>query len=188
MRLTNLLLLSALVALPTGALQADEYSEVVEQFRNAPESRGFFRHSYGYAVFPVIGRAGIGLGGAHGRGRVYRGGTHVGNTRVSQVTLGLQLGAQSYSQIIFFEDERAFREFTGGNYEFGAQAQAIAITASASASANTAGGATGGATTGPGEVATAGAYHRGMAVFTVARGGLMYEASIGGQKFSYSPL
>lgn len=186
MRFISIVLMSVLVALPFGTAQADEYSEVLQTFRDAPESRAFFRHSYGYALFPTIGRGGIGIGGAHGRGRVYVGGEHVGDTRVSQVTIGLQLGAQSYSQIIFFEDERAFREFTSGNYEFSAQAQAIAITASAGASASTAGGATGGTARDIEEVNTAGAYYRGMAVFTVARGGLMYEASIGGQKFSYT--
>lgn len=186
MRFTILLLLSALLVLPAGVAQADEYDEVVQTFRVAPESRAFFAHSYAYAVFPTIGRGGFGIGGAHGRGLVYRGGDVIGETRMTQVTIGLQLGAQAYSQIIFFEDERALREFTSGNFEFSAQAQAIAITASAGASASTAGGATSGHASDIEEVNTAGGYYRGMAVFTVARGGLMYEASLGGQKFSYT--
>ncbi len=180
------LVMLPIISAPLTVAHADDYQDVVSLFRSAPESRPFFRGSFGYAVFPTIGRAGIGLGGAHGSGRVFVNGEHVGNTRMTQVTVGLQLGAQAYSQIIFFEDERAFREFTSGNFEFSAQAAAIAITASASAEASTAGGATGGAADSTSDVARGGNYHRGMAVFTVAKGGLMYEASIGGQKFSYS--
>jgi hypothetical protein len=108
---------------------------------------------------------------------------------MTQVTIGLQLGGQAYSQIIFFEDQRAFDEFTSGNFEFGAQASAVAITAAASAEATTT-GSSAGASAGKHDATTTTAgteYHKGMAVFTVAKGGLMYEASIGGQKFSYTP-
>ena len=127
-------------------------------------------------------------GGAYGKGRVYEQGKHVGNTSMTQVTVGFQLGGQAYSQIIFFEDKRAFDEFTSGNFEFGAQATAVAITAGASAAATTTGSAAG-ASGGRHDATTAGAgYHKGMATFTVATGGLMYEASVGGQKFSYTPL
>ena len=90
-------------------------------------------------------------------------------------------------QIIFFQDERAFKEFTSGNFEFGAQASAVAITAAASASAGTTGGSAG-ASGGRKDATTAGQYHKGMAVFTIAKGGLMYEAAVGGQKFSFKPL
>jgi len=168
---------------------ADDYTDTIKVFKDAGESGTFFAKSYGYAVFPTIGKGGIGIGGAYGKGRVYAGGNYVGDTSVTQVSIGLQLGGQAYSQIIFFEDQRAFEEFTSGNFEFGAQASAVAITAGASAAATTTGtsaGASGGkhdATT-----TTAGTeFHKGMAVFTVAKGGLMYEASIGGQKFSYTP-
>ena len=168
---------------------ADDYTDTIKVFKDAGESGTFFAKSYGYAVFPTIGKGGIGIGGAYGKGRVYAGGNYVGDTSVTQVSIGLQLGGQAYSQIIFFEDKRAFDEFTSGNFEFGAQASAVAITAAASAEATTTGtsaGASGGkhdATT-----TTVGTeYHKGMAVFTVAKGGLMYEASIGGQKFSYTP-
>jgi lipid-binding SYLF domain-containing protein len=104
------------------------------------------------------------------------------------LTVGLQLGGQAYSQIIFFEDKRAFDEFTSGNFEFGAQASAVAITAGASATASTT-GSSAGASGGQHDASTKeiGGYYKGMAVFTVAKGGLMYEASIGGQKFSYTP-
>jgi lipid-binding SYLF domain-containing protein len=103
---------------------------------------------------------------------------------MTQVTIGLQLGGQAYSQIIFFEDKRAFDEFTGGNFEFGAQATAVAITAGASAQAGST-GASAGASGTQQHAKTAAQYSKGVAVFTVAKGGLMYEASIGGQKFSY---
>ena len=97
-----------------------------------------------------------------------------------------QLGGQGYSQIIFFQDKRAFDEFTTGKFEFGAQATAVAITAGASASLNTAGNSAS-ASGGKHDATTAGSYNKGMATFTVAKGGLMYEASIGGQKFTYTP-
>ena len=153
----------------------------------AGESGKFFKSAYGYAVFPTIAKAGVGIGGAHGKGRVYEIGQHVGDTTVTQVSVGLQLGGQAYSQIIFFEDQRAFREFTSGNFEFGAEASAVAITAAAGAKASTA-GSSAGASGGKHDAATVGKYYKGMATFTVAKGGLMYEASVGGQKFSYSPV
>jgi len=106
---------------------------------------------------------------------------------MTQVTIGWQLGGQAYSMIIFFQDKRAFTEFTGGNFEFSAQATAVAITAGVSAAATTT-GSSAGASSGEKNATTVGGYYKGMAIFTVAKGGLMYEASIGGQKFSYEPL
>ena len=114
-------------------------------------------------------------------------GKYVGDTKMTQVTVGLQLGGQAFSEIIFFQDERSFKEFTSGNFEFGAQASAMAITAGASASASTAGN-TAGASAGKSDATTTGKYKKGMAVYTIAKGGLMYEAALGGQKFSYKPL
>lgn len=175
-----------LIAAPLGHAWADEFADTIDIFRNAGESGDYFDTSYGYAVFPTIGKGGIGIGGAYGKGRVYAGGKYVGDTSMTQVTVGFQLGGEAYSQIIFFEDQRAYEEFTSGNFEFAATASAVAITAGASAAATTTGssaGASGGkhdaTTKSPG-------YYKGMAVFTVAKGGLMYEASIGGQKFSYT--
>jgi len=170
----------------TGSAWADDYTDAVEVFRNAVSSE-FFDDSYGYAIFPIIGKGGVGIGGAHGRGRVYARGAHVGNTKMTQLTVGFQLGGQAFSQIIFFEDERAFTDFTTGNFEFGAQATAVAITAGASAAATTTGTATG-VSGGSNDAKTFGSYHRGMAIFTVAKGGLMYEATVGGQKFSYKTV
>ncbi len=180
-----------LLALLFGVAQAhaDKYSEAIEVFKSAGESSSFFKKSYGYALFPTIGKGGIGIGGAHGKGQVYKQGTYVGDAAMTQLTIGLQLGGQAYSQIIFFEDKRAFDEFTSGNFEFGAQASAVAITAGASATASTT-GSSAGASGGQHDASTKeiGGYYKGMAVFTVAKGGLMYEASIGGQKFSYTPV
>ena len=105
---------------------------------------------------------------------------------MTQVTVGAQLGGEAFRQIIFFEDERAFKEFTSGQFEFGAQAQAVAITAGATAQATT-GGTGAGKNVGGDKAQVKGGYQKGMAVFTLAKGGLMYEASIGGQKFNYTP-
>ena len=165
---------------------ADEYDDTVKVFLNAGESGAFFSKSYGYAVFPTIGKGGVGIGGAYGKGRVYEKGKYIGDTSMTQVTAGLQLGGQAYSQIVFFQDERALKEFTGGNFEFGAEASAVAITAAAGAKANT-GGSSAGASGGKNDAKTVGSFNKGMATFTVAKGGLMYEASIGGQKFKYTP-
>jgi lipid-binding SYLF domain-containing protein len=180
--LVLLLLLSSVIA------RADEYDDTVKVFKDAGESGEFFKKSYGYAIFPTIGKGGVGIGGAHGNGRVYEKGKYVGDTSMTQITAGLQLGGQAYSQIIFFEDKRAFDEFTSGNFEFSAQATAIAIKTGASAGASTAGGTSAGASSGKDDATTAGGYRKGMAIFTVAKGGLMYEATLGGQKFKYKPL
>ena len=178
-------LLALAVLIPVAALAATD-AETIKIFRDAGQSGQFFTKCYGYAVFPSIGKGGVGVGGARGTGRVYEQGKVVGDVKMTQLTVGLQLGGQSYSEIIFFEDKRAFDEFTSGNFEFGAQASAVAITAGASASAGS-GGSTAGASGGKHDASTAGAYQKGMAIFTVAKGGLMYEASVGGQKFKYTP-
>ena len=187
-QLTAMFVLLLFIAPLTGAwAQQDAFEETIEIFRNAGESGRFFDISHGYAVFPTVGRAGVGIGGARGTGRVFVNGEHVGNTTMTQLTVGLQLGAQGYRMIVFFEDERAFNEFTSGNFAFSAQAKAVAITAAASARASTA-GSSAGASGGQRDATTVGGFHRGIATFTVARGGLMYEASLGGARFSFRPL
>jgi lipid-binding SYLF domain-containing protein len=123
--------------------------------------------------FPTIGKAGLGVGGALGKGRVYAHGRLIGDVTMSQLSVGFQAGGQSYSQMIFFNKD-ALDKFTSGNFEFGANVGAVAITASASGSVGTTG------TTG-----SASEYHEGIVVFTIAKGGLMYDASVSGQKFSY---
>jgi lipid-binding SYLF domain-containing protein len=163
---------------------ADSYSDTITLFRNAGESAAFFQNCYGYAVFPTIGKGGLIVGAAHGRGRVYVHEQYVGDTSMTQLSIGLQAGGQAYSQIIFFEDQRAFDEFTNGNFEFGADVSAVAITAAAGASAGTA-GANAGASGGKKDASTSGRYYKGLAVFTIVKGGAMLQASVAGQKFKY---
>ena len=171
---------------------ADDVDTAIENFRGAGAG-DFIDDAYGFAVFPSIGKGGIGIGGAHGKGEVFVGGKKVGKTKMSQITYGLRLGGQGYSQMIFFRDERAFDDFTSGNFEFGAQATAVALTAGAQASTTSGGGGN----TSSGTDADSSKVNAddkeydsrsGMATFTIAKGGLMYEATLGGQKFKYEPL
>ena len=136
-------------------------------------------------MFPTIGKGGVGVGGAYGKGRVYEKGKYVGDTSMTQVTVGFQIGGQAYSQIVFFQDEHALdrihqrqlrvrrRSVSGGDYRRRATRRRAPPGSSAGASASKK------------DAETAGDYYKGMATFTVAKGGLMYEASIGGQKFNY---
>ena len=189
---TLLISLLTAVALIAQAALADDVDTAIENFRGAGAG-DFIDDAYGYAVFPSIGKGGIGIGGAHGKGEVFVGGKKVGKTKMSQITYGLQLGGQVYSQMIFFRDERAFDDFTSGNFEFGAQATAVALTAGAQASTTSGGGGN----TSSGTDADSSKVNAddkqydkrsGMATFTIAKGGLMYEATLGGQKFKYEPL
>ncbi len=127
----------------------------------------FFDSASGYAVFPKVGKGGIVIGGAHGKGLVIVNDKTIGETSLTQVTLGFQLGGQVYAQFIFFEDQTALENFRRSNFEFGAQASAVAVTLGASADAD---------------------YDKGVVVFTNVGGGLMYEATISGQKFKYKDL
>lgn len=177
-------LFSILLAAPFASALADEYADTIQLFRSAEQNAGLLDSSYGYAVFPTIGKGAVVLGGAHGTGRVYVNKEQVGDATMNQLTVGPQLGGQAYSQIIFFEDKKAFDKFTSGHFELGAQASAVAITAAASAQATT-GGAGVGASGTPRHATTASHYHDGIAIFVITKGGLMGEASVGGQKFSY---
>lgn len=139
----------------------------IDAFLNKdPSLQAFFDKAYGFAVFPGVGKGGFGIGGAYGKGEVFEQGRLIGYSSLKQLTIGFQLGGQKYSEIIFFRTKAALDDFTRGNFEFSAQASAVAVTAGASTDAD---------------------YDYDVAVFTMARGGLMYEASIGGQKFSYRP-
>ena len=166
---------------------ADKFTDTIDIYKKSEAVQPFFKNAYGYAVFPTIGKAGIGIGGSYGSGQVYKGGKVTGEVSVIKGSIGFQLGAQAFSQMIFFEDKRAYDEFTSGNFEFDATASAVAITAGAQAKAGTE-GASAGASAGPatGKQAKT-SYHKGMVVFTHAKGGLMYEATIGGQKFKFKP-
>jgi len=167
------------------ALAADSPAQTIQLFKNAGESGKFFAKSYGYAVFPTIGKGGIGIGGAFGKGMVYEHGAAVGDVSMAQLSVAFQFGGQAYSEIIFFENKAAFDDFTSGNFEFGADVGAVAITASVNASASSAGGASAGASGDKKDAVATGGFHHGMAVFTIAKGGLMYQAAVAGQKFSY---
>ena len=167
--------------------EIDDYSRTIELFRQSPQVQLFFDSAYGYAVYPRVGKGAWILGFTYAKGQVYRGGKVTGKTSMTQLTVGLQLGGQAFSQMIFFKDKRAYDEFTSGNFEFGAQATAVAITAGATAQAGTTGAAAS-ATAGSSAGKQEASYFRGMAVFTHVKGGLMYEATIGGQKFNFKPL
>lgn len=175
-----------LMAAPAVAEDAAKCAETVQLFKNAGQSGKFFAKSHGYAVFPTIGKGGLGVGGAFGKGCVFKQGRIVGEVSMSQLSIGFQAGGQAFSQIVFLQDKRSFDEFTSGNFEFGAGVGAVALTAAAGAQATT-GGSGASASGGKKDAATAGEYHKGYAVFTIAKGGLMYEATVAGQKFKFTP-
>lgn len=139
----------------------------IAEFKTAdPSIEPFFKESYGYAIFPEITKGAVGIGGAGGDGTVFQGGESIGSSSMSQVTIGLQLGGQTYREAIFFKDKAALDSFKQGNYEIAAEASAVAVKSGAAKNAG---------------------YERGVAIFTMAKGGLMFEASIGGQKFGFEP-
>lgn len=146
----------------------EQIKEAMERFKEKdPSLEKRFKESVGYAIFPKVYKAGIGFGGAIGNGQVIEKGKHVGDTSLKQATVGFQLGGQAYSEVIFFHDQKALDTFKSGNFEFGAQVSAVAADAGASDDAS---------------------FDQGMMVFTVEIGGLMYEATVGGQKFSYKEV
>lgn len=180
------LVMSTILLCWTATSWADSYSRTVTLFEGGGQSSNFFKSCYGYAIFPTIGKGGFVVGGAHGNGRVYVHGKYVGDTSMTQLSVGFQAGGQAYSQIVFFEDKRALDEFTKGDFEFGADVDAVAITAAAESSVGTT-GASAGASGGMKDAVTAGKYYKGLAVFTIVKGGAMYQATVAGQKFSYTP-
>jgi len=163
-------LVGSTLATPAVAQSDGDLEEIREVVATMTEGdsgmAAWFRDSHAYAVFPDVGKAGFGIGATRGDGIAYVGGTPVGKTRLSAVSIGLQLGAQKFVEVVFFNNQTAWNRFTGENFEFGAQVSAVAFTAGISADL---------------------AYDLGVAVVTMAKGGLMYEASVGGQKFEYEP-
>jgi lipid-binding SYLF domain-containing protein len=149
---------------PDEGAEYDEKAQVaLNEFKEKdPKVQGFIDKSAGYVVIPTVGKAGLGIGGARGKGVLYEGGEVTAVVTLSQLSFGFQWGGQAYSEFIFFEDAATLENFKRGNYELNAQASAVAITAGASADAE---------------------FNGGMAIFTQAKGGLMYEAAVGGQKF-----
>lgn len=189
-KILMILMLTLFWGISNSALAAvvEDYSSTINIFRDSPAVKKFFNNSYGYAVFPTIGKAGYVIGGSYGTGQVYRGGRVTGTTSVIEGSIGFQFGGKAFSEIIFFQDKQAYDEFTSGNFEFGGTAQATVVTAGAEAQAGTSGigaGASAGPKTG---VQAETNYVGGMATFVHTQGGLMYELSIGGQKFTFESL
>ena len=145
----------------------DEVQEAIAAFKATdPELNIFFDKAHGYAVFPSVGKAGMGIGGAYGKGVVYQQGEEIGSTTLKHISMGFEFGGESYREIIFFQDKKTLDDFKQGNYELGAQASAVAIKKGASKNAD---------------------FDKGVAVFTQTKGGLMFDASVGGQKFTFEP-
>jgi lipid-binding SYLF domain-containing protein len=175
-----------LTGVSAAAARADNYEDTIQTFKQAGKSGTFFAKAYGYAVFPTVGGAGFVIGAAHGKGRIYARGVLTGDTTMNLVSAGLQAGAKAFSEIIFFEDKRALDEFESGHFQFAADASAVAITAGAEAGAGTS-GVSSEASAESSNASTSGHFFNGMAVFTIAKGGLMYAATISGQRFTYTP-
>ena len=177
-------LLTLLISFVSTSAWADKYSDTRKMFESAGVA-DMFNSAYGYAIFPTIGKGGLIVGAAYGKGRVYEKGAHIGDTEMSQASIGFQLGGVSFSQVVFFQDKRALSEFTNGNFEFGVEAQVTVLTAAAGASANT-GGSSATASGGKNNASTgSGGYYKGMVTFTITKGGAMFEVSVGGQNFTF---
>jgi lipid-binding SYLF domain-containing protein len=162
------LLVMSCVASDAYADEVSDANETISLFKKTdPDLARFFKSSVGYAVFPSIGKGAFIIGGAYGSGVLYEGGESVGKASLTQATIGLQAGGQAYAEIIFFESEQVLSDFKAGDLAFSGQVSGVALAAGASANAN---------------------YRWGVAVFTATRGGLMVEASLGGQKFNYTPF
>ena len=148
--------------------QTSEVEATLAKFKEKqPSVDVYMKDCHAYAVFPTVGKGGMGIGGAFGRGQVFKDGKMVAYSKLTSASIGFQLGGQSFSELIFFENEAAFMNFKTGEFGFDANASAVAATAGAAAKAD---------------------YKNGVAVFVMADAGLMYEASIGGQKFDYEPV
>ncbi|ACA84691.1 lipid-binding SYLF domain-containing protein [Shewanella woodyi] len=179
-RLISTLSLAASLMFTQAALADSEYSDTIAKFKQASDTHRFFDNAYGYAIFPTVGKGGLGIGAAYGKGQVFRNQSYTGDTSLTQISLGFQIGGQAYSEIIFFKNAKAYEEFTSGSFEFGAQASAVAINIGANAQAGTTGNSSG-----AGGKAAKAAYINGMAVYTMAKGGLMFEAALAGQSFTF---
>jgi lipid-binding SYLF domain-containing protein len=187
-RYVLLIVVLIFMATTVTAASEDGYANAMRVFKWSPVVKPYFETAYGYALFPTIGKGAFYLGAAYGNGRVYRGHKPTGTSAMVQLSLGFQMGGRAFSEIIFFEDKRAYEDFTSGNFEFDASASVTAVTAEAQAKATTTGN-TAGASAGPAtSVRVKTSYYKGMATFVHAKGGLMFDASVGGQKFSFKPL
>lgn len=148
----------------TKKLLSDAAKAKAAFLKSDPLMKSLFSSAAGYVIFPNIGKGAVGVGAAAGNGIVYEKGKAIGKAKMKQATIGFQLGGQAYREVIFFENKAALDQFKGGNFELSAQASVVAVTKGASVDAK---------------------YRNGIMVFTQEKGGLMYEASVGGQKFGY---
>jgi lipid-binding SYLF domain-containing protein len=146
-------------------VMADSKTAKAEFIKTDGLMKGLFENSYGYVIFPNVGKGAIGIGGAAGNGIVFKNEKAIGSAKMKQVSIGFQFGGQAYREVIFFENKAALDRFSQNKFEFAAQASAIAATSGAATNVK---------------------YRDGVLVFTQGKGGLMYEASIGGQKFNYT--
>lgn len=173
--LLSLILFSALIMAWPANAQSGKDEDLIKDANAAKEDfiktdslmKNLFDNSYGYAIFPNIGKGAIGVGGAEGNGIVYENGNMIGKARMTQVTVGFQFGGQAYREVIFFENKETLDQFKESKIELSAQASAIAVKIGAAATAK---------------------YTNGVMIFSQQKGGLMYEASIGGQKFKFTPF
>lgn len=188
LRLLEFIILFMLVVCFGQSAYASQYQETINTFANSPTVSPYLSSAYGYAVFPLIGKGGFVIGASYGKGAVYRQGKMTGESTLVKATIGFQLGGQAFSEMIFFKDKAAYDRFTSGQFAFDASASAVVIVAGAQAQAGT-DGATASVSTNPSKAEQANAgYVNGMAVFVHIKGGLMYEAAIGGQSFQFKPL
>ena len=187
MNLFKLLLSAVLLTTPAAlsALDNDDYRETITLFSKSPSVQPYFQNAYGYAVFPWVGQGGAVVGAAYGQGRVYRDRKYMGSSQMYQLSIGAQLGGRAYSEIIFFKDRAAYDEFTRGAFEFDASASAVLITASLHAQTGSTGRSAGASSFEAKTQQLRSGYINGMAVFTHTLGGLMYEASVEGQQFTF---
>ena len=187
MHILKRVLMTAAVLAFANAAWADKFDEAITSFKQAPKSGKYFEKAYGYAIFPDVGKAGFIVGGEHGDGKVYQKGKFVGTASMTSVSVGAQAGAKEYAEIIFFHKKADFEKFRGGEFQLAGNMEATLVTMNASASAGTETSSAEASTT-RNNAATGGGYNNGVAVFVVARGGLMAGVAVAGQKIKYKEL
>ena len=197
MKILRYFFFGGLLLINAPATLADEYDGILDLFESSPSVKPFFESAYGYVVFPKVGRGGFIIGGTYGNGRVFinrinrtnhKNRVYVGNAKLRGLSLGLQVGGKTFSEIIFLEDKRAFDELTRSGLEFEASTSVVVITLGAQAQAGTAGSSASGSAGTSRTAQAAYGYKKGTAIFVHSRGGLMYEASVGGQKITYESV
>ena len=170
------------------AQEIQDFTRTIDNFKTSPLVQQYFDHSYGYVVYPTVGKGAFVVGFAHGKGQVYRRGYVTGTSALYHFSIGFQAGGQAFSEIIFFQDQRAYEEFARGGFEFDAKAAVVAVTAGATAQAGSTGNSTS-VSAGPTNANQSGPnYVRGLAVFVQTKGGLLVEVALGLQRLTFVPL